>query len=212
MSTETDHTSAGTEAERDKRWTGYAYPAQEEPPDPGFGDTAAEAENEAAAENEAEIEAEHEAEAGTGTEHEAEAGIDTGTEADAEAETPAEAEANVEEQDGFVAVQSAEEDSQEAAATPVALHSGADPLLSAETESDLLSRWTEIQMSFVEDPLASVQSADALIAEIGAAQLASFQERRSSLAGGWQSGQPDTEELRLALREYRDFISVILPK
>ena len=92
------------------------------------------------------------------------------------------------------------------------LHDGADPLLTGQAESDLLSRWIEIQVSFVEDPRASVQDADALIHEITDALHASLQERRGDLAAAWQHGQPDTEGLRLALRQYRSFIGVVLPR
>jgi len=43
--------------------------------------------------------------------------------------------------------------------------------------------------------------------------LASIQERRSLLAAAWQcqAGQPDAEQLRLALRQYRSFIGVVQP-
>jgi hypothetical protein len=95
---------------------------------------------------------------------------------------------------------------------PVQLHGGGDPLLTAEAESELFRRWNEIQVSFVEDPHLSVQDADTLIQEITAALVASFEERRSELAAGWQQGQPDTEDLRLALRQYRSFIGVVLPR
>lgn len=42
--------------------------------------------------------------------------------------------------------------------------------------------------------------------------LASIQERRSRLAveWQWQNGQHDTEQLRLALRQYRSFVSAVL--
>ena len=99
---------------------------------------------------------------------------------------------------------------QESAVAPAPLHDGGDPLLTAEAESDLLSRWTEIQVSFVEDPGAAVQNADTLIHEIATTLLASFEERRSELAAAWQNGQPDTEQLRLALRQYRSFVGVVL--
>jgi hypothetical protein len=39
-----------------------------------------------------------------------------------------------------------------------------------------------------------------------------FQERRSELAAAWQDGQPDTEQLRLALRQYRSFMGVVPAK
>lgn len=100
---------------------------------------------------------------------------------------------------------------QETAVAPAPLHDGADPLLTAQAESDLLGRWTEIQISFVEDPRTAVQNADTLIQEIATTLLASFEERRGELAAAWQNGQPDTEQLRLALRQYRSFVSVVLP-
>ena len=64
----------------------------------------------------------------------------------------------------------------------------------------------------MEDPAQSVRDADGLIDEIAAALLSSFQARKTDLAAGWQQGTPSTEELRLALRRYRTFIGVILPK
>jgi hypothetical protein len=87
-----------------------------------------------------------------------------------------------------------------------------EPLLSGETEQAFLSRWAEIQVGFVEDPAESVRDADRLVDEIAATLLSSLQARRIDLAVDWQRGSPGTEELRLALRRYRDFIGVILPK
>ena len=87
-----------------------------------------------------------------------------------------------------------------------------EPLLSGEAEQAFLSRWAEIQVGFVEDPAQSVRDADGLIDEIAAALLSSVQARKTDLAAGWQQGSPGTEELRLALRRYRAFIGVILPK
>jgi hypothetical protein len=104
------------------------------------------------------------------------------------------------------------ESTQGSAAARVGVHAGGDPLLTAEAASDLLDRWTEVQVSFVEDPHASVQDADALVGQIATTLLASVQQRRSQLAAGWQHGEPDTQALRLALRQYRSFIGVILPR
>jgi hypothetical protein len=86
-----------------------------------------------------------------------------------------------------------------------------EPLLAAEFSTEMLSHWNEVQVSFVEDPRASVQSADELVREIQAALVAASTERLCRLAGAWSEGS-DTEELRLALRQYRSFIDVILPR
>jgi len=87
-----------------------------------------------------------------------------------------------------------------------------EPLLSDEAEQAFLSRWAEIQSGFVEDPAESVHDADRLLDEMAAALLSSFQARRTDLAVDWQQGSPGTEQLRLALRRYRDFVGVILAK
>jgi hypothetical protein len=102
----------------------------------------------------------------------------------------------------------ATETSMEATANPVVR----EPLLTDEFEQAFLTRWAQIQVGFVEDPAASVRNADGLIGEIATALLESFQARRADLAADWQHTSPGTEELRLALRRYRAFIGVILPK
>jgi hypothetical protein len=86
-----------------------------------------------------------------------------------------------------------------------------EPLLGAEFSTGMLGHWNEVQVSFVEDPRASVQAADALVREIHEALVAASAERLDRLAGAWDEGS-DTEQLRLALRQYRSFIGVILPR
>ncbi|MEZ0110560.1 hypothetical protein ABH920_004575 [Catenulispora sp. EB89] len=96
----------------------------------------------------------------------------------------------------------------ETTSTPV-VH---EPLLSHKAEQAFRSRWTEIQVGFVEDPAESVRDADGFVAEIAAALLSSFQARRTDLAAAWQQGSPGTEDLRQALRRYRAFLGVVLPE
>ena len=86
---------------------------------------------------------------------------------------------------------------------------GSRPLLARDAESEFLGRWTGIQLAFVEDPHRAVQEADAFIREIAAGLLRSFEDRRSELAAGWRFAS-DTEQLRLALRQYRAFVGVLL--
>jgi len=88
---------------------------------------------------------------------------------------------------------------------------GSQPLLSAETQDELLQRWTAIQVSFVDNPAESVRSAEALIGDIGTAIQEAIQARADQISGSWQ-GSTDTEQLRLSLQEYRSFLSVVLPK
>ena len=88
---------------------------------------------------------------------------------------------------------------------------GGEPLVAAETQEEFLNRWTGIQVSFLEDPSGAFESAAALVDEISATIRASLEERGNELAAGGRAAS-DTEQLRLALRQYRAFIGVILPK
>ncbi len=59
-------------------------------------------------------------------------------------------------------------------------------------------------VGFVDDPLASVEAAAAVIEDEIAAYVARLAARQQSMRSGWGPGQ-DTEMLRIALRGYRDF-------
>ncbi|GAB1817661.1 hypothetical protein [Herbidospora sp. RD11066] len=66
---------------------------------------------------------------------------------------------------------------------------------------DFDERWRDIKAAFVDDPRESVEKADVLIDEA----LSALTGKRQSLVDQWKnSGTNDTEQLRLALREYRD--------
>ncbi|WP_066361871.1 hypothetical protein [Herbidospora mongoliensis] len=66
---------------------------------------------------------------------------------------------------------------------------------------DFDERWRDIKAAFVDDPRESVEKADVLIDEA----LSALTSKRQSLVDQWKnSGSNDTEQLRLALREYRD--------
>ena len=88
---------------------------------------------------------------------------------------------------------------------------GYEPLIAGEAMDDFLGRWNGIQVSFVDDPGTSVENANALVQEVGAALLKSFADRSGELASGWREAS-DTEQLRLALKQYRAFLGVLLPK
>jgi hypothetical protein len=72
-------------------------------------------------------------------------------------------------------------------------------------------RWSDVQARFVDDPQEAVQSADGLVAELMQSLATGFSEHKGRLESQWQSGdQPDTEELRQALRRYRSFFDRLL--
>jgi hypothetical protein len=88
---------------------------------------------------------------------------------------------------------------------------GGEPLIAGAEREEFLSRWSRIQLSFVADPPAAVESAATLMQDIGAALLTGFQERREEFATAGRAAS-DTEQQRLTLRRYHAFIGEILPE
>ena len=66
-------------------------------------------------------------------------------------------------------------------------------------------RWHEIQAAFVDDPRACVELAAGVVDDSVEALVASARERQHALLSGWQRGDAGTEELRVALQQYRIF-------
>jgi hypothetical protein len=89
---------------------------------------------------------------------------------------------------------------------------GADMALLDPTDGQRFrQRWSDVQARFVDDPQEAVQSADGLVAELMQSLATGFSEHKGRLESQWQSGdQPDTEELRQALRRYRSFFDRLL--
>lgn len=84
-------------------------------------------------------------------------------------------------------------------------------LFADEHRSGLQSRWDEVQAAFVDDPKQCVQEADNLVAEVVEQLTASFADTRSHLEAQWARGEDaSTEDLRLALKRYRDFFQRLL--
>jgi hypothetical protein len=88
----------------------------------------------------------------------------------------------------------------------------ADELLFADDNLTVLrSRWDDVQTAFVDDPTKCVQEADALVAEVVEQLTAGFSDARSRLESQWARGEDvSTEDLRLALRRYREFFERLL--
>ena len=75
---------------------------------------------------------------------------------------------------------------------------------------DFRSHWVVIQQGFVDDPRGAVKDADSLVGDVLDNLAATFEDQRRHLGGQWREGEPDTEELRLTLRRYRDFLNRLL--
>ena len=85
------------------------------------------------------------------------------------------------------------------------------PLLDAAQSEGFLARWSEVQARFVDDPQAAVREADGLVTELTQALASSFAAHREGLESSWRTGgEPGTEELRLALQQYRSLFQRLL--
>jgi hypothetical protein len=85
------------------------------------------------------------------------------------------------------------------------------PLFADDAAGELKERWTDIQAGFVDEPRASVERADALVAEVMQRLADSFATEREALERQWSRGDDaSTEDLRVALRRYRSFFDRLL--
>lgn len=79
---------------------------------------------------------------------------------------------------------------------------GADAPLDPGTGS-VADRWTTIQAGFIDDPRRAVESASALVAQLWQDIERSIAVQQQSLEEGWQAGERSTDDLRVAMQEYR---------
>ncbi|MFF7978773.1 hypothetical protein ACFZDK_06535 [Streptomyces sp. NPDC007901] len=101
-------------------------------------------------------------------------------------------------------------------------HEGADAgrggrLLPHEECGRLERRLRHAVSGFVDEPRAAVEEADRAVEELGARVTEAVERRRRTLRGSWRSGgadgsgaAADTEQLRLALRDYRELADRLL--
>ncbi|MGV9215409.1 hypothetical protein ACTFTM_26435 [Micromonospora sp. RB23] len=88
--------------------------------------------------------------------------------------------------------------------------SDAATLLDGDTAQGFRDRWRDVQLRFVDDPHAAAGEAQALVEEAIQALASALAAQKNTL-GGWQdAGSADTEQLRMAVRNYRDFLDRVL--
>ncbi|HEX4813298.1 MAG TPA: hypothetical protein VFV66_11160 [Nonomuraea sp.] len=86
-----------------------------------------------------------------------------------------------------------------------------DVVLFDQDPAQVQDRWREVQASFVDDPGEAVQRADTLVGEVVESLTSSLTTRTNALRDRWKdTGTPDTEQLRLALRDYRNVLDRLL--
>jgi hypothetical protein len=85
------------------------------------------------------------------------------------------------------------------------------PLFTDSDVSDLRSRWSNVQTSFVDEPRKAVEEADKLVAAVMKRLAEGFANERSSLEKQWDRGDNvSTEDLRVAFQRYRSFFDRLL--
>ncbi|MFC4019395.1 hypothetical protein ACFOW4_15830 [Micromonospora sp. GCM10011542] len=97
-------------------------------------------------------------------------------------------------------------------ARPAGATVAAEPatLLDVDAAQRFRDRWRDVQLRFVDDPRAAAGEAQSLVEEAIQALASALAAQKNTL-GGWQdAGSADTEELRMAVRRYRDFLDRVL--
>ncbi|MFL6118065.1 hypothetical protein [Actinophytocola sp.] len=84
--------------------------------------------------------------------------------------------------------------------------SGGEGFFPEDTVTGFRDRWRELQSGFVDDPQQAVRGADELVSEI----MRELADRKQSIEEHWRAGANDTEELRVAIQEYRSFLNQLL--
>jgi hypothetical protein len=90
--------------------------------------------------------------------------------------------------------------------------SSAERSLFADDElTRLRARWDDVQAGFVDDPQDCVQKADGLVSDVVEQLTTGFAQARSRLEEQWGRGEEaSTEDLRIALKRYREFFERLL--
>ena len=85
------------------------------------------------------------------------------------------------------------------------------PLFPENEATNFRSRWTEVQVAFVDEPRRAVEQGDALVADVVKRLASTFADERSKLEGQWGRGDNvSTEDLRVTLQRYRAFFDRLL--
>jgi hypothetical protein len=83
--------------------------------------------------------------------------------------------------------------------------------LGATTPGQLMERWEQVQLSFVDDPRAAVAEADHLVQAAMDRVTRTLAIHRDELEHAWSRGeQVSTEQLRTIIQEYRQFLQQLV--
>ncbi|AQZ64654.1 hypothetical protein BKM31_27180 [[Actinomadura] parvosata subsp. kistnae] len=87
-----------------------------------------------------------------------------------------------------------------------------DVVLFDQDPTEVQARWRDLQSSFVDDPGEAVRRADGLVGEVVDSLTSTLTTRTNALRERWKEtgSSADTEQLRLALRDYRTVLERLL--
>jgi hypothetical protein len=88
--------------------------------------------------------------------------------------------------------------------------SGESSLISKREIEDLRGRWTTVQSTFVDNPRKAVEEASALVSSAIEEIDERFKNRRTEIDKQSKGASATTEDLRVALQQYRDFFDRLL--
>jgi hypothetical protein len=98
-----------------------------------------------------------------------------------------------------------------AQSTPAGASESASELFADDQLAGLTARWYNVQAGFVDDPRDCVQKADGLVSDVVKQLTAGFSDARTRLEEQWARGEEaSTEDLRVALKQYREFFQRLL--
>ncbi|MDI2124683.1 hypothetical protein [Yinghuangia seranimata] len=90
-------------------------------------------------------------------------------------------------------------------------HDAGEPLLPTRETEEFRAAWRAVQSEFVDQPEQSVRAADTLVADVMRMLAESFAAHKENLENQWAKGEEaDTEDLRVALQQYRSFFNRLL--
>lgn len=103
-------------------------------------------------------------------------------------------------------------------ADPTTADPATDELFPDGAGDKLRDRWQHIQVDFVDDPRHAVEEADSLVDQVAAQLAESIAAHRRTLREGWdgqgagvaEDGGSPTEQLRVALQDYRRILNRLL--
>lgn len=89
---------------------------------------------------------------------------------------------------------------------------GPEPLLPSDEQDKIVLRLRHVLKTFADTPREALEQAESAYDEATAQLVNALAERRRVLRAGWQDRDPGTqsEELRLALRQYREITQRLL--